>query len=259
MTGLGNIFITTKMKYIIPKIKYLIVRLINANSNWLIFQNPDDKRYFKTICKYKFNKNTLITPGSGIKILKKNHKITNEVITFGMLSRIISGKGINEFLEAAKLIKLKYSNINFILAGPLNDNSFNLNSQDFIKKCKLSGVNYLGNLDDVEDFFNEIDIFVLPSYREGTPRSVLEAMLYKKPIITTKAIGCRETVINNYNGIKVKIKNVGELVNAIIFFVNNKNLIPQYGNNSYEYLIKKFDLKIVLNQYSKVLSHLNAK
>ena len=71
MTGLGNIFITTKMKYIIPKIKYLIVRLINANSNWLIFQNPDDKRYFKTICKYKFNKNTLITPGSGIKILKR--------------------------------------------------------------------------------------------------------------------------------------------------------------------------------------------
>ena len=229
--------------------------MINKKAEFIIFQNIDDKNYYeKTLYPNKLSKFKIVN-GSGIKIRETNSKKLTKNISFGMLSRIIKGKGIDEFLSAAKRINDEFKNINFLFGGTFPKSFFSYSKKKFLENCSTAGINFLGEVKDINTFFDDIDVFVLPSYREGTPRSVLEAMLFYKPIITTNAPGCKETVINNYNGITINPGNSFELYESIKYFILNTSQISTYGKNSRAFLEEKFDLKTIIAQYNKILKN----
>lgn len=212
-----------------------------------IFQNQDDLDLFK---KKKIIKNhqIYITPGSGINLSYFKH--TTPVLaptTFIFVGRLIREKGVHVFIEAAKKVKETYANARFLVLGGLDINNPNSISQQEIDELKLLNiVEFTGKVYNVVDYINNCSVFVLPSmYREGVPRSILEALSVGRAVITTDNVGCRETVIKDYNGILVKKNSVDELVDAMQFFCNNPDKIIEYGKNSRQLAEDKFDVKIV--------------
>ena len=114
-----------------------------------------------------------------------------------------------------------------------------------IEKFKEAMIDFRGWENNVVNFYKEISVYVLPSYREGTPRSVLEAMASSRPIITTNVPGCKETVIQDKNGYLVKEKNVKQLQNVMEYFIKNKDLIKPMGRESFNIACEKFDVEII--------------
>ena len=132
-----------------------------------------------------------------------------------MLSRLVADKGVVEYCEAAREIKKKFPHAKFQLAGSFDPNPSGLKYYQLKKYIDSKDIEYLGYVDDVRALLNKCKFYVLPSYREGTPRSVLEAMSIGRPIITTNTTGCRETVVHGLNGLLVPIKDKVALIEAI--------------------------------------------
>lgn len=212
-----------------------------------IFQNEDDLALFKEKNIIKDHK-TYLTPGSGINLDFFKHTAPSiKPLTFIFVGRLIKEKGVHVFIEAAKEIKQKFTGVKFTVVGGLdvtNPNSISQQEIDLLKETKI--VEFTGKVNNVIDYINQSSVFVLPSmYREGVPRSILEALSVGRAIITTDNVGCRETVIKDYNGILVQKNSVEELVNAMCFFCNNPDIVIEYGNNSRQFAENKFDVKIV--------------
>lgn len=227
--------------------------------NKVFFQNTDDLQYF--ISKKIVNMNQCDTiPGSGVDLdFLNNYYIKRKKIlkskrnfTFVMVSRLIKNKGIKEFLLASKLINNKYKNIKFILIGEII-----INNKLFIDKKYLenfSNVEYLGYQDNVLETIINYDCIVLPSYREGVPKTLIEAAAIGLPIIATNVPGCKDVCINDYNGYLCEVKNVDDLASKLELFINlpsnRKNLM---GENSLK-ISKKFDEKFAIEKYKSILN-----
>lgn len=220
-----------------------------VNEDVFIFQNQEDVDLFtekKIIKKHT----TYITPGSGINLNSFKHTApVTTPTTFIFVGRLIREKGVHLFIEAAKKVKETYTNTKFLVLGGLDINNPNSISQQEIDELKLLNiVEFTGKVYNVVDYINNCSVFVLPSmYREGVPRSILEALSVGRAVITTDNVGCRETVIKDYNGILVKKNSVDELVDAMQFFCDNPDKIIEYGKNSRQLAEDKFDVKIVNN------------
>ena len=256
ITGVGNAFIDYD-KSIIRKFYFFICKFLYYLSlkyyDKILFQNKDDEKLFLTLKIINSNKSRSIIPSSGIEI-KKFQILNNHFpkkLTFGLASRMIINKGILEFCEAAKNINAKYNNVEFRIAGEFEDSIFSLDRKVMKKKFVESNIQYLGWTNNIFDFLSDLSVFILPSYREGTPRSVLEAMAAGRPIITTNVPGCKETVIDNYNGFLVENKDHRQIENAILKFIKNDSLIYKMGNNSLKMVKEKFDIDIVNNKIYK--------
>jgi glycosyltransferase involved in cell wall biosynthesis len=115
-------------------------------------------------------------------------------------------------------------------------------------------ITYFGEINDVREIYSKCSVFVLPSYREGTPRTILEAMAMGRPIITTNSPGCRETVIHGKNGFLVKIKNVEDLIKAFEQFIYNPKLIVEMGEESFKYCKEKYEVQKVNSEMLKIMS-----
>jgi glycosyltransferase involved in cell wall biosynthesis len=175
-------------------------------------------------------------------------------IQFLLIARLLGDKGIREYLKAASLVRLSYPEINFGLVGWL-DNNPNAISKDELQYFIDSGdIKYYGRLNDVRPAIKESSIYVLPSYSEGTPRTVLEAMAMGRPIITTNAPGCKETVQDGLNGFLVSVKSVDELVEAMKKFIKNPDLIIEMGICSREIAEEKYDVIKVNNHMLKEMN-----
>ena len=242
------------------KVFLLLMHKISLRKiNKVFFQNNDDLHYF--ISKNIVNKNQCDTiPGSGVdlKLLNKYYikrkKILNNKknFTFVMVSRLIKNKGVNEFLLASKIINKKYKDIKFVLLGEIL-----LNNKLFIKKKYLENfpnVEYLGYQDNVYDLIMHYDCIVLPSYREGVPKTLIEAAAIGLPIVATNVPGCKDVCINNYNGFLCEVKNVNDLASKLELFIklplNEKKLM---GQNSLK-ISKKFDEKFAIEKYKSILN-----
>src|SRR5690606_24792561 len=160
---------------------------------------------------------------------------------------LIREKGVHVYIEAAKQVKSKYSNARFLIVGGLDVKNPNSISEDEVNLLKQQNiVEFTGKVNNVKDFLNKCSVFVLPSmYREGIPRSILEALSVGRAIITTNNVGCRETVIEGYNGFLVAKNSVEDLVKTMSFFCDNPNKIIEFGDNSRKYAEDKFDVNIV--------------
>lgn len=248
ITGGGYLFVSSSLKSKIIKIPAkMFYRLACWSSKNIIFQNKDDLKEFVDLRIVKKEKCKLVN-GSGVNMKKFTPSPFPEVVTFFMLSRIIEGKGIKEYLEAAKVIKKEYPNTRFMLLGGVEKSTDSL-GYNFLKPyIDAKIIDYYQETDNVKEFYEQCSVYVLPSYREGTPRTVLEAMAMARPVITTDVPGCRETVVNNKNGFLIPAKKSNPLVEKMKYYIKNQNRIKEMGIESYNICLEKFDVDKVNKQ-----------
>lgn len=250
ITGLGNIYLSCKNSTIKKKIYFLFYRIILKNFKLVFFQNHDDLKMFK---EQNISKNNAILSYlTGVNTNNLRPYKQPKGINFLMISRIIKNKGVNEYLKAANSIKKKYKKVNFYFAGKFDNSSYSLDKEKFKELIKLNVVN-LGWVDNVKNAIRKSNIIVLPSYREGLPRSILEGMSMGKAVLVTDVAGCKETVKKNYNGILVKARDYKSLILGMEKFIKNKKIISMYGKKSRILTIKKFDSKKLATDIVKTI------
>ena len=255
ITGLGYAFQqveeTGKRNYF-QKIIHELYRQALSKTDIVFFQNPDDLNLFKQLKLISNKTPTTIVNGSGVDTSEYNIAplpVSNKQpeIRFLLIARLLADKGIREYANAAKIIKNKYPEVNFDLVGLIDSNPTAISQQELDEWVDQGLLNFWGRLDDVRPAIAASSIYVLPSYREGTPRTVLEAMSMGRPVITTDAPGCRETVVDSYNGYLVPVKSVDGLVKAMEEFILNPELISTMGKASRKIAEDKFDVHSVNN------------
>ena len=248
ITGLGYGFIDgdgIKRKFI-RQFMILLYKLGLKNACSIIFQNIDDEKLFYKLNIINRNKPSQVVNGSGVDLnIYKFSPLPKKPI-FLMVSRLLIDKGVREYVDAASLVKIKYPNAIFQLAGKMDTNPASINPDELNFWIKKNFIQYLGEISTVYKSISECRFFVLPSYREGTPRSVLEAMATGRPIITTDVPGCRETVIQGKNGLLVPPKNSRSLANAMIKLLkSSEDKIQSMGRESFILTRDKYDVEKV--------------
>ena len=215
ISGLGTIFIK---KTLVSYVGRLLYKIGLTCSSHVFFQNNEDQQLFIKYKLIKPTKNSVI-PGSGVDTTYfKSNRTTNLGNRFLFVGRLIRDKGVIEFLEAALKILQTYPDKQFLLIGELdcnNKTALNKSSLDYYLN-QSSQIQYLGKTDDIKSLLSEVDVMVLPSYREGLSKSLTEAASMSLPIITTDVPGCREVVEHKFNGILCQVKSMSSLENAIL-------------------------------------------
>ncbi len=242
ITGLGFLFIESPgiFKRGIQFIGTSLLSFSLQKNHKLFFQNADDKSLFIERKIIEKNKSTCIVNGSGVDLVHYNERPLPAQPSFLLIARMINNKGIREYIEAIRKVKKNYPAVKFSMVGPLEDNIDGVDLKD-IQSWVLEGlVDYKGALPDVRREIEECSIYVLPSYREGTPRSVLEAMSMGRAIITTDVPGCRDTVINGVTGLLVRSRDSSDLANAMERLIEDEKLRATMGRKSREFAIKKY-------------------
>lgn len=239
------------------KVVHMLYKQALSHTNKVFFQNPDDYNLFNSL--HLIGKSTLpvIVNGSGVHVddfplveLPRNNNGDLKV-SFLLIARLLGDKGIREYAEAAKIIRKSYPDIEFHLVGWIDTNPTAITQDELDKWIKDQTITYWGKLDDVRPVIAQSSVYVLPSYREGTPRTVLEAMAMGRAIITTDAPGCRETVIHGENGFLVEVKSVKSLVDAMKQLIDNPELIEKMGRSSRKIVLNKYDVRLVNNHMIK--------
>lgn len=256
ISGLGTIFIK---KTVISYIGRLLYKIGLASSSHVFFQNNEDRQLFIKYKLIKSTKNSVI-PGSGVDTTYfKSNRTTNLGNRFLFVGRLIRHKGVIEFLEAALRVLQIYPEKQFFLVGELG-----CNNNTALTKSKLdyylnqsSQIQYLGKTDDIKSILSEVDVMVLPSYREGLSKSLIEAAAMSLPIITTDVPGCREVVEHKFNGILCQVKSTSSLENAILEMILLSNETRHFmGLNGRLKVIDTFSNTIVIKTYLQKIKNI---
>lgn len=243
ITGPGFMFYGTyRYSYVFKKILTIFYAYSLSRVNVIFFQNSDDSRRFKELGLIRPGQVNVIVNGSGVNLTKFPASPLPSGLHFIMASRLLYSKGVLEYVEASRRLFALYPNVKFSLAGWHDYGSDSIPKSEFNTLINMSGVNFLGRISDIRKELTKSSVFILPSYHEGTPRSVLEAMSMGRPIITTDAPGCRETVIEGVNGFLVPVTDIDALVNAMEKFILDPSLIPIMGKRSREIAEEKYDV-----------------
>jgi len=177
-----------------------------------------------------------------------------------LISRLLWDKGIAEFVEAARVLKPKYPAALFLLAGPIDTGNPAAVPRQYVEQAEEEGlIKYLGPSTDIVEILHISDIVTLPSYREGIPRTLLEAMSMEKPIITTDTAGCREVVEEGRNGLLVPVKDHIALASAIERLLDDEELRIRMGKYGREKALREFDERMVVGQTLKLYEELLLK
>jgi glycosyltransferase involved in cell wall biosynthesis len=259
IAGAGKAF-SNNNKFFIMLIKILFKHALSYSSK-VFFQNMDDMQLFL--------KNGLVSPdiaeripGSGVDLKKYtpvNKNILDE-ITFLFIGRLLKQKGIIEFLQAANQIKEQFTNAKFVIVGEHDDNKYYIDTQTLYGLIDNKRIVYLGSKkpDDIPDIIANADCIVLPSYyREGVPRSLLEAAAMAKPIITTNNVGCKDVVDDGVNGFLCPTHDVDALIRAMIKILEmDKDERNRMGLNGRKKVENEFDEKIVIDNYIEAIDNI---
>lgn len=254
LSGLGYTFQEveeSEKRSVFQKLVHGLYQQALARSTKVFFQNPDDLNLFKKLHLLKSSTPAVVVNGSGVDVADFDvlpfplDDLGGIKPSFLLIARLLKDKGIIEYVEAAKIIKKQYPAAEFHLVGWIDENPAAIDQAQLDNWINNDVVNYWGKLDDVRPAIAASSIYVLPSYREGTSRSVLEAMAMGRPIITTDAPGCRETVEEGVNGYLVPIKSVKQLVAAMEQLILNPELITVMGEASRKITEDKFDVQKV--------------
>lgn len=250
ITGLGYAFqnVESGKRSLFQKMVYGLYAQALKHADKVFFQNPDDLKLFRDMHLLEANKPTVVVNGSGVNV--QNFDVMplplNEQgivkASFLLIARLLGDKGVREYAEAARIIKAKYPETEFHLVGWIDDNPSAISQAELDTWVSEKTLNYWGKLSDVRPAIAASSVYVLPSYREGTPRTVLEAMAMGRAVITTDAPGCRETVSNGLNGYLVGVKSVDDLVQAMQYFIEDPKLIAYMGQRSREIALNKYDV-----------------
>lgn len=253
VAGLGSVFLHDGLKFKLAKfVLKLEYKLSLKHTSNVFFQNNDDIEFFVANGLVKKDKIVLIN-GSGVNLERfQKQKLINGA-SFLCISRLIRDKGVIEYLNAAKIVKEKYPDTKFMLVGPFDTNPSAIGEADLKPFVDDNIVEYYGEQSDVLPYLGKCNVFVLPSYREGTPKTVLEAMATCKAIITTDAPGCRETVENGKNGFLVPIKSADAVAEKMIYLIENPKTIAEMAQFGRKIVEEKYDVNIVNNVISNTM------
>lgn len=207
----------------------------------VVFQNPDDREEFRRLGLLSKRVPVRMINGSGVDLDHYRLAPVPEGPSFLMIARFLKDKGIREFAEAAARLKAEHPEVPVRLVGWLDD-SPDAVDETVLERMRSAGVEMLGKLDDVRPAIGGCSVYVLPSYREGTPRSVLEAMAMGRAIVTTDAPGCRETVVEGENGFLVPPREAEGLYEAMMRFVREPGLAARMGLRSRRIAEQKYDV-----------------
>ena len=248
LEGLGYTFteqpegLSTKTRFI-KQSQIALFKLSLPLADGVIFLNPDDPKDLLVKNNIEVKKVHLLG-GIGINLADYpfSTKQLNDNITFIFVGRLLKEKGINDYVNAAKIVKNKYPNTKFVVLGATDNSNFgSLTQKDINSLVQTNLIVYPGRVDNVNKWLEDSDVFVLPSYREGIPKSTQEAMAIGRPVITTDVPGCRETVIDGVNGFLVPRWNPQALAEKMVYFIENPEKINEMGNESYKIAQDKFD------------------
>lgn len=210
----------------------------------VIFQNPEDEAFFKKLGVIPDYKKTLVVNGSGIDLGHYTPAPLPEKPVFLCLSRLLGAKGVREYAQAAIELMKQYPEASFRLVGPQEKGNDAIKPKEIVAWQK-AGVEIVEGVEDVRPEIAKASVYVLPSYREGTPRSVLEALSMGRAVVTSDAPGCRQTVIQGENGFLAPPKNVKALVDAMEKFLVDPALVPAMGASSRLLAESRFDVNMV--------------
>jgi N,N'-diacetylbacillosaminyl-diphospho-undecaprenol alpha-1,3-N-acetylgalactosaminyltransferase len=264
--GLGSFYIEDTTKSIL--VRNIIEKLYKFSfslSHQVVFVNSDDPHYLKnrgvisnekiTIIKSvgidtnEFNPNKISS--QEIDKLRDELNLKDKIVVL-MVARAIWHKGVREFYEASHIL-LNHNHIQFVLVGDIDEGNPSSANKEFLNS---GNVLWLGYRDDIFNLTALSDVYVLPSYREGVPRTLLEATSMAKPIVTTNTVGCREVVIDGYNGFLVPVKDSQTLADKIEILIKEQDTRKIMGENGRIMAIKEFDIKQVVKQYISLYQEL---
>lgn len=254
ITGLGYAFQNVEQgsnRSFFQKLVHGLYQYALFHSHKVFFQNPDDQQLFRELNLIDHNKPTVVVNGSGVNVqdfslVAPPKNDSGEIKqSFLLIARLLADKGVREYAEAAKQIKQMYPETEFHLVGWIDENPAAIAQEELDEWIADGRLNYWGKLADVRPAIAASSIYVLPSYREGTPRTVLEAMAMGRAVITTNAPGCKETVIHGENGFLIEVKSSESLVKAMQQFILDPSLIEKMGKRSREIALNKYDVDAV--------------
>ncbi len=223
ITGLGYAFtdgagyMRKLSKSIVAALYWFALRYTDV----VFFQNTDDRDLFVELRLVGSGKSRVVN-GSGVDLVQFSAVAAPATVSFLMISRLLRDKGVREYAMASKIIRERYPAVPFYLVGEIDSNPSAISSSELASWVSAGLLDYLGVLDDVRPALAKCAVYVLPSYREGTPRTVLEAMATGRAVITTDAPGCRETVVDGLTGFLVPIRDVDSIVAAMEKFIRNE-------------------------------------
>lgn len=252
VSGLGTTFIRDTW---LTRIVRMLYRFGLSRSAYVFFQNGDDRELFVGSRLVKSDQARLL-PGSGVDLDRFAPaplvpRKTDKDTVFILIARLLWDKGVGEYIEAARQVKAKVPSTQFKLLGFLDVENQTAVPRDAVAGWEREGiVEYLGHSDDVRPHIAAADCVVLPSYREGTPRSLLEAAAMARPLITTDTAGCREVVDDGVNGWLCKVKDAADLADRMLRFAKaSPEQKQEMGRLSRSKVEREFDERIVINAY----------
>lgn len=254
ITGLGYGFQGGARRSVLRLVIRSLYGLSLRFASVVIFQNPDDKRAFESLGLLRAGVGAEIVNGSGVDLDRFAPKPLPEgAIRFLMIGRLLGEKGVREYVDAARLVRAEFPLARFVLVGPRDSNPNAVSKAELDAWIAEGIVDYRGELRDVRSVLADCSVYVLPSYREGTPRSVLEALATGRPVITTDAPGCRETVDDGINGFLVPVGSAQALAEAMQQFLRQPELLQRMAVASLSKARSKYDVRLVNRKMLQIL------
>ena len=245
VNGLENAFYRTGFKdLVVRRVMSAAYRFAAKRADCVFFQNRDDLAFFRSH-RLLSRDNATVVGGAGVDMAYFAEQPIPEEPVFLMVARLLWSKGVREYLEAASLVKREYPEAKILLVGGIDHNDESLTQEELDDALRKTEIEYCGHTDDVRPYLARCSVFVLPSYHEGLPTCVIEAMSVGRAIITTDVPGCRETVEEGKNGFLVPVKNAGALAEKMLFLARDPALRKTMGEESHRICDEKFEVRKV--------------
>jgi glycosyltransferase involved in cell wall biosynthesis len=262
ITGLGFAFSEGRggtKRILAKKIAHVLYKISLNGAHTVLFQNPDDHRLFEAQGLLPSHAKIGIVNGSGVDL---EHfaaaPLPEGPPKFLLVARLLADKGIREYVEAARQIHKDYPKVEFHLAGGADPNPSAIPIREVQGWVREGLIHWHDHVTDVRPLMAQCHVYVLPSYREGTPRTVLEAMAMRRAIITTDVPGCRETTVDGVNGFLVAVRSADAVASAIRRFLTEPMLIDWMASESLNIAQKKYEKNIVAESVVNEMTVLNS-
>jgi glycosyltransferase involved in cell wall biosynthesis len=255
VAGMGYVFISDSLKarLLRPSLRLFMRAALGGERARLILQNPDDVQLFEKAGIVRSEQIRLLR-GSGVdcsRFLPPSEERTSASAPLRVLlaARMLWDKGVGEFVEAARVLKSQGRQFRFLLAGVPDPGNPAAIAEETLLAWQAEGlVEWLGHVADMPTLLAEADIVVLPSYREGLPKSLIEAAVCARPLITTDVPGCREVVTDGIDGLLVPVRNAEALARAIAQLQDDPVFAARLGEAAREKALAEFDERVVIEQ-----------
>ena len=252
VAGMGYVFISndTKARVLRPLVRALLRTALDGDNARLVLQNPDDVALFEAAGLVDRDHVRLI-PGSGVDcsrfVARDGQRDPTRPLRVLLAARLLWDKGLAEYVEAARRLRGEGRAIEFLLAGDPDPGNPAAVPESTVRGWADEGVlQWLGHVDDMAGLFASVDVVVLPSYREGLPKGLIEAAACALPLVTTDVPGCREVVSDGVDGLLVPVRDAAALAAAIARLHDDPELAARLGKAARAKALAEFDEQIVI-------------